>query len=324
MSATVIHGYILTNGDNAGHVAISQFEDGSQPWQAQVYNTGGALEAADYFPSEVEALRWATKQGLTPVAEASQPSATFAALSGMHSAYGRLHDLASAIAEEEVEWSEDVRKRLASLLAGPCLAAMAAAGPALAGDFKSHPGVAQSYREFLERVASSTSLVDEFEADTDEGAELRSRYDDVEGYQSDLDDERLCSEFATFQKFIEQARALKAAADAAAKDHPAIKFSQVKEIVAKRSNAETDASGGLQEATEIYRLFGIEVPNLAALEDGAVLGVCTSGMLVQWNGEEQRCYVSETLDEFGIHNLREEELARAGVTQAAWKAASAT
>lgn len=324
MSATVIDGYILTNGDNTGHVAIGQFEDGSQPWQVQIYNANGALEAADYFPSEVEALRWATKQGLTPPTDEPQPTGTFAALSSMHSAYGRLHDLASAIAEEEVEWSDDIQKRLSNLLAGPCLAAMAAAGTALAGEFKADPGVPRSYREFLESVAGTTSLADEFEADTDEGADLRDRYDDVDDYQSDLDDDRLCSEFTTLQGFIDQARALKATADAAAKDHPAIKFSQVKDIIATGSKSGIDAGGGQQEATEIYRLFGIEVPNLADLEEGAVLGVCTSGMLVQWNADEQRCYVCETLDEFGIHNLREEERARVGLTQAAKTAASAT
>lgn len=114
-----------------------------------------------------------------------------------------------------------------------------------------------------------------------------------------------------------------AVADAVS-EHPAIKFSQAKEIVATRAGCghhcgprNAGSCGCLTETQAIYRLFGIEVPDLTSLEDGEVLGLCHSGMLVQWNGDEQRCYVSDTLEEFGVGNLRDEELARLRLPPAA-------
>lgn len=121
-----------------------------------------------------------------------------------------------------------------------------------------------------------------------------------------------------------------AAATPVAIDHPAIKFWQVQQIIEKGCscdkscrNAPDGSCGCRTEAAEILGLLGIEVPDLDALEEGEVLGVCTSGMLVQWNAEEKTTYVSETLKEFRISNLRERELPRVGVTRAAWKAAQA-
>jgi hypothetical protein len=109
----------------------------------------------------------------------------------------------------------------------------------------------------------------------------------------------------------------------AASEHPVIKFSQAKEVIATRAgcghhcgSANAGSCGCLTETQAIYRLFGIEVPDLTSLEDGEVLGLCQSGMLVQWNGDEQRCYVSDTLEEFGVNNLRDEELARLGLPPA--------
>lgn len=332
-AATVVHGYILQSpnrAENTGHVVINQFEGGSLPWQAQIFDAEGSLEAAEYFSSEVDALRWAICQGLVPAIEEAQPTTTFAALSDMHSAYGRLHDLVSEIAEEDIEWSEDVRKRLANLLAGPCLAAMATAGAALANEIKPDAGAPRSYREFLESVAAISTLADALGSATAEGAALRTRYQDVGDYLADLDDERLCSEFSAFEKIIEQARALKAIADVAASEHPAIKFCQAKEIVAKGSNCDRhcgprtgSACGCIKQTAEIFRLFGIEVPDLENLEDGEVLGLCHSGMLVQWNGDERQCYVSDTLEEFGVNNLRDEELARLRLPPAASDSAPA-
>lgn len=69
------------------------------------------------------------------------------------------------------------------------------------------------FRAFVERVARFTTLEDEFNEDTPEGAALRSQYEDVEDYRSDLDDERLCSEFTTFEETIRDARAAIAEAE---------------------------------------------------------------------------------------------------------------
>ncbi|PZR93470.1 MAG: hypothetical protein DI537_10130 [Stutzerimonas stutzeri] len=110
---------------------------------------------------------------------------------------------------------------------------------------------------------------------------------------------------------------MSATAAAATAEHPAIKFSQTKEIVAAAAacahqcGSRPDSSCRcLARAQAIYRLFELEVPDLGSLEDGEVLGLCSSGMLVQWNRDEQRCYASETIEQFGAGNLREEELAR--------------
>lgn len=114
----------------------------------------------------------------------------------------------------------------------------------------------------------------------------------------------------------------------ASREHPAIAFSRVEEIVEKGCSCDKhcrlsddrscDCHSG---AAAIYALLGFAVPDLQALQEGEVLGVCTSGMLVQWNAEEKALYVAETLEEFGLKNLREHELSRVGVTHAAWIAA---
>jgi hypothetical protein len=114
-------------------------------------------------------------------------------------------------------------------------------------------------------------------------------------------------------------------------DHPAIKLWQIQQIIEKGCSCDKgcrtapDGSCGCRsEAADILGLFGFEVPDLDALEDSEVLGICsTSGMLVQWNADEKSTYVSETLDEFRIANLREHELPRVGISVAAWKAATA-
>lgn len=114
-------------------------------------------------------------------------------------------------------------------------------------------------------------------------------------------------------------------------DHPAIKLWQIQQIIEQGCSCDKgcrtapDGSCGCRsEAADILGLFGLEAPDLDGLQEGEVLGICsTSGMLVQWNADEKSTYVSETLDEFRIANLREHELPRVGISVAAWKAATA-
>lgn len=57
------------------------------------------------------------------------------------------------------------------------------------------------------------------------------------------------------------------------------------------------------------------------LAEEEVIGLY-GGQVVQWDAENAVAYSSgETLDEWGVHNLRERELRRVGVTRAQWQAA---
>ncbi|MBN3761344.1 hypothetical protein [Burkholderia sp. Ac-20365] len=59
-----------------------------------------------------------------------------------------------------------------------------------------------------------------------------------------------------------------------------------------------------------------------SLADGAVLGFDKDGTVLQWNAPDQTTYNSgENLDEYGIHNLREEELALVHVSVDTWQQA---
>lgn len=388
-SGAVALGYTITNpnhGDEAGYIAINLFGDGKEPWQAQIFAADGGLAQAEYFETEAKALQWAISQLLAPH-EADKPvGGLFVALDRMHAAYGQLHDIASGLAEGDLVWSEEIRKSLANLLAGPCLEAMALAGAALAGEGTPDDRILAAYRQFIKKTAAMGTLDDEFSAQTKRGARIRERYDDVDDYRSDLSDDRLCTEFGNLEGVIKDARQLlndpnlqppassdpleviraklKAHDDAlnnedqeggpqaptgddyndiyrivmedrselsgpASHEHPAITFSRIEQIIERgcdcdRScrSADDRSCGCHSEAAAIYAVLGLAVPDLHALEEGEVLGVGTSGMLVQWNADEKTLYVSETLDEFGLKNLREHELPRVGVTHALWIAAT--
>ncbi|WP_420213370.1 hypothetical protein ACN8ZM_39815 (plasmid) [Burkholderia aenigmatica] len=59
-------------------------------------------------------------------------------------------------------------------------------------------------------------------------------------------------------------------------------------------------------------------------EDDEVIGLDANGYVQQWDGKKGVPYTSgESLEEWGLHNLREHEVARVGVTFEAWKAAVA-
>lgn len=388
-SGAVTLGYTITNpalGDDAGYIAINFFEGGAEPWQAQIFTADGGLAQAEYFDMEPKALQWAISQLLAPAPAEAPSSGLFVALDRMHASYGRLHDLASGLAEGEIVWTEEIRSSLADVLAGPCLEAMNLAGAALAGEGTPDERVIAAYRQFIKNTAAMGTLDDEFSAQTKRGARIRDRYDDVDDYRSDLSDDRLCTEFGNLERVIKDARQLlkdpnlqpPASNDAlaiiraklqahddalnnedqeggpqaptgddyndiyrivmeghaehgapASREHPAITFSRVEQIIEKGSNCDkpcrsTDdrSCGCHSEAAAIYAVLGLPIPDLHTLEEGEVLGVCTSGMLVQWNADQKALYVSETLDEFGLGNLREHELPRVGVTHAAWVAAT--
>jgi len=63
-------------------------------------------------------------------------------------------------------------------------------------------------RAYVEKVAGWTMLEDEYNAETPEGEMLRDQYDDIEEYRSDIDDDRLLSDFADLQGLIGEARGL--------------------------------------------------------------------------------------------------------------------
>lgn len=63
-------------------------------------------------------------------------------------------------------------------------------------------------RAYVEKVAGWTMLEDEYNAETPEGEMLRDQYDDIDDYRSDIDDDRLLSDFADLQGLIEEAREL--------------------------------------------------------------------------------------------------------------------
>ncbi|KVV40961.1 hypothetical protein WT27_13650 [Burkholderia territorii] len=57
-------------------------------------------------------------------------------------------------------------------------------------------------------------------------------------------------------------------------------------------------------------------------QDEEVIGFDKDGRVMQWDGERGLAYNSgESLDEFGLHNLREHELTRVNVTRDTWLAA---
>ncbi|WP_321967000.1 hypothetical protein [Burkholderia cepacia] len=59
-------------------------------------------------------------------------------------------------------------------------------------------------------------------------------------------------------------------------------------------------------------------------EDEEVIGLDTNGYVRQWDGQKGVSYTSgESLEAWGLHNLREHEVARVGLTVEAWKAAVA-
>ena len=70
-----------------------------------------------------------------------------------------------------------------------------------------HDALAQM-RAYVEKVAGWTMLEDEYNAETPEGEMLRDQYDDIEEYRSDIDDDRLLSDFADLQGLIGEAREL--------------------------------------------------------------------------------------------------------------------
>lgn len=64
-AAAIIKGYVLMHPhepyEGAAEIHVNQFEDGAEPWQAQVYADGSLVEAG-YFATEAEALRWAARE----------------------------------------------------------------------------------------------------------------------------------------------------------------------------------------------------------------------------------------------------------------------
>lgn len=64
-SATVIDGYSITHPhdpyEDVVVVQINRFAGDDKPWQAQIYHDGNLVEA-DYFDTEVEALRWSVRE----------------------------------------------------------------------------------------------------------------------------------------------------------------------------------------------------------------------------------------------------------------------
>lgn len=63
--ADILSGYIITHPhepyEEAVSIHINQFAGEDEPWQAQIY-TDGSLVEADYFASEIDALRWAARE----------------------------------------------------------------------------------------------------------------------------------------------------------------------------------------------------------------------------------------------------------------------
>lgn len=65
---------------------------------------------------------------------------------------------------------------------------------------------ADGVRDFVERIAGIRTLHDQFRAGSSEGEQLREDYESVEDYRSDLDEERLSSEFAKLEALVHDAR----------------------------------------------------------------------------------------------------------------------
>lgn len=66
--SAITHAYQITA---SGHsttpdhlVRVTEFQQGDNRWQIQVYNEEGSLVIADYFPTETDALRWAVSEAL--------------------------------------------------------------------------------------------------------------------------------------------------------------------------------------------------------------------------------------------------------------------
>jgi hypothetical protein len=63
---------------------------------------------------------------------------------------------------------------------------------------------------------------------------------------------------------------------------------------------------------------------ILAYQNDEVIGLDKDGHVVQWNGDNDMPVDSgESLERFGLHNLREHEFARVGVVREAWEAAVA-
>jgi len=63
---------------------------------------------------------------------------------------------------------------------------------------------------------------------------------------------------------------------------------------------------------------------MKGFEDQEVIGLESDGQVICWNADTKEPYASgETLEDYGIHNLREPEIGRVGVTRQAWETACA-